>query len=107
MLSKNIFNVISYHEMHRSSTMTSVVQKLKRYNLDILWRYNLNPNEQVLVDSDVHMNVQTNLEKNVDANGEHLDEILLETIEDISDDEQLTYISIDDKITYDMIKSNH
>jgi len=68
---------------------------------------NLNPNEQVLVDSDVHMNVQTNLEKNVDANGEHLDEILLETIEDISDDEQLTYISIDDKITYDMIKSNH
>jgi len=59
---------------------------------------NLNPNEQVPTYNDVHINVQTNMEKNVVPNVEHLDEVFLETVEDSSDDERLTYISIYDKI---------
>jgi len=59
---------------------------------------NLNTDMEVNVDNDVHINVKTTLEKNVDANGEHQDKILLETIEDSNDDEQLTYISVHDKI---------
>ena len=35
---------------------------------------------------------------NVDPNMEHLDQILVKTTEDSSKDEEMTYISIDDKI---------
>jgi len=33
---------------------------------------------------------------NVDPNMEHLDQILMETVEDNSEDEKMTYISIDE-----------
>jgi len=59
---------------------------------------NLNHTEQVHVNSDVDINVHTNGEKNVDPNMEHLDEILLEKVEDNSDGEEMTYIRIHDKI---------
>jgi len=35
---------------------------------------------------------------NVDPNMEHLDQILVKTTEDSSKDEEMTYISIDDRI---------
>jgi len=59
---------------------------------------NFNPNVEVNMDNDVHINEHTILEKNVDANVEHLDDILLNTVEDNSDDEQLTYNSVHDMI---------
>ena len=53
---------------------------------------------EVNLDNDVHINVNTTLKKNVDANVEHLGKILVEIVEDISDDEQLTYNNIHDRI---------
>jgi len=34
----------------------------------------------------------------VDSNMEHLDQILVQTVEDNSEDEEMTYTSIDDRI---------
>jgi len=58
----------------------------------------MNHTEPVTVNPDVEPIVQQNVKMNVDSNLEHLDEILLQTVEDSSEDEEMTYISIDDKI---------
>jgi len=58
----------------------------------------MNHTEPVTVNLDVQPIVQQNVEMNVDSNMEHLDQILLQTTEDSSEDEEMTYISIDDRI---------
>jgi len=50
------------------------------------------------LNSDVQPIVYQNMEMNVDSNMEHLDQILVQTVEDSSEDEEMTYISIDDRI---------
>ena len=59
---------------------------------------NLNHTKQVPVNSDVEIIVQPNVKMNVDPNMEHLDQILLETLEDSNEDKEMTYISINDRI---------
>ena len=58
----------------------------------------MNHTEPVLVNNDVEAILQQNVKMNVDPNMEHLDQILVKTVEGISEEEDMTYISIYDKI---------
>jgi len=58
----------------------------------------MNHTEPLIVNHDVQPIVQKNVEMNVDPNMEHLDQILVQTVKDSSEDEEMTYISIDDRI---------
>ncbi|QCD94336.1 hypothetical protein DEO72_LG5g2419 [Vigna unguiculata] len=91
MYTKKVFDKLSF--------MVCVVKECKGNVLgDLLLTVKMNHTEPVAVNPDVEPIVQQNVEMNVDSNLEHLKKILLQTVEDSSEDEEMTYISIDDRI---------
>ncbi|QCE03646.1 hypothetical protein DEO72_LG8g1671 [Vigna unguiculata] len=71
-----------------------LVIPLEGASMEVSWLVTSSSNHDIC---DPTMEKQ-NLEMNVDPNMEHLDQILVETVDDSIEDEEMTYISIDDRI---------